>query len=427
MRSSYRRIGDFIKPVKEKNKELKYSRLLGINIDKFFMPSVANVVGTNMRNYKIVRPNQFACNRMHVGRDYRIPIALSREEAPFLVSPAYDVFEITRPDELDAEYLMMWFSRKEFDRNAWFYTDADVRGGLAWDAFCSIELPVPPIAQQRAIVAEYNTVVNRIKLNETLNQKLEETAQALYRHWFVDFEFPVTRESHPELVSGSQPVGYKSAGGSMVYNAELDKEVPEGWGKGIISDIIHGNPESITKEDDFKTIQYLDTSSITNNKIDVIQELYVEIDKIPSRAKRKVKNNDIVFSTVRPALRHYGIMRNIPENFIVSTGFAVLRLKMENLFPELIYYYLTDNEMVESLQSKAEMSVSTYPSIKLDDLLSLDFIIPSDNILNKTKDIFKTSSDLINIHNNENQKLEQLKDLLLAKMTRVGVVEEIVN
>jgi type I restriction enzyme S subunit len=194
MKSNYRRLGDFIQPLKNFNSDLISAELLGINIDKYFMPSVANVVGTDLSKYKLVYPGQFACNRMHVGRDYRIPIALSDKENPFIVSPAYDVFKIKDTTELLPEYLMMWFSRKEFDRNAWFYTDADVRGGLSWAAFCDMELPIPPIEKQREIVKEYNTVVNRIKLNEQLNQKLEETAQALYKHWFVDFEFPISKE-----------------------------------------------------------------------------------------------------------------------------------------------------------------------------------------------------------------------------------------
>ena len=131
MKSNYKRLGDYIHPVKVKNGGLKTKELLGINIDKFFMPSVANVVGTDLSRYKVVRKNQFACNRMHVGRDYRIPIALSDRDEPFMVSPAYDVFEIKDTSVLQPEYMMMWFSRKEFDRNAWFYTDADVRGGLS--------------------------------------------------------------------------------------------------------------------------------------------------------------------------------------------------------------------------------------------------------------------------------------------------------
>ena len=218
MQSNYKRLGDYIKVVKEKNIDLKASKLLGINIDKFFMPSVANVIGTDMSNYKIVKKGQFACNRMHVGRDYRIPISLSKEDEPFMVSPAYDVFEIIDTKVLLPQYLMMWFSRKEFDRNTWFHTDADVRGGLPWNAFCDLKLPIPSIDAQSEIVCEYNVIRNRISLNNQLICKLEETAQAIYKQWFVDFEFPN---------DNGKP--YKSNGGKMVWCTELEKEIPEGW------------------------------------------------------------------------------------------------------------------------------------------------------------------------------------------------------
>jgi type I restriction enzyme S subunit len=143
-KSRFRPIGNYIQEVKVKNTDLKAKDLLGINIDKFFMPSVANVVGTDLSSYKVVSKNQFACNLMHVGRDERIPVSLSDKDEVFMVSPAYNVFEIKNIDELLPEYLMMWFSRKEYDRNAWFYTDADVRGGLSWKTFCEMTFTLPP-------------------------------------------------------------------------------------------------------------------------------------------------------------------------------------------------------------------------------------------------------------------------------------------
>ena len=408
MKSNYKRIGDFIEPVKVRNSDLKAKKLLGININKFFMPSVANIVGTDLSKYKVVQQNQFACNRMHVGRDYRIPIAVSPNKEPFMVSPAYDVFEIKNTKELLPEYLMMWFSRAEFDRNAWFYTDADVRGGLAWQAFENMQLPIPHPDKQREIVAEYDTVQNRIKLNEQLIQKLEETAQAIYKQWFVEFEFP-DEEGKP----------YKSNGGALVWNEELGKEIPEGWDVGKIGDVLECNPETLSSNDNFKSILYLDTSNITNNRINELQELDLENDEIPSRARRKVKYNDIIFSTVRPALKHYGIIKNLPENLIVSTGFAVFRVKELNLFPELVYSFLTDEKTINFLQAKAEMSVSTYPSVTSDDIMNLDFAKPNEKVLDLARDIFKSKDDFINLKNKENQKLTELKELLLSKLATV--------
>src|SRR5690606_36604138 len=128
--------------------------------------------------------------------------------------------------QLLPDYLMMWFTRSEFDREATFHAVGGVRGSLEWDDFLDFKLPIPSIEKQQEIVNEYNTITNRITLNEQLNQKLEETAQALYKHWFVDFEFP-NEEGKP----------YKSSGGEMVYNEELDMDVPVGWEVGVIGDL----------------------------------------------------------------------------------------------------------------------------------------------------------------------------------------------
>lgn len=184
--NNLKRLGDYIRPVDVRNRDLKVSRLMGINIEKRFMPSVANVIGTDLSNYKVVSKNQFACNLMHVGRDEKIPMALQKDAEPIIVSPAYVVFEIADTSVLDPEYLMMWFSRSEFDRNAWFYTDGDVRGGMDRGALFDMTVPVPSIEKQREIVAEYNTLQNRIDTNKKLIATLEQTAQTLYKHTFVD-------------------------------------------------------------------------------------------------------------------------------------------------------------------------------------------------------------------------------------------------
>ena len=193
--TTYQRLGDYIREVNVRNRELKVTKPMGINIDKRFMPSVANVIGTDLSIYKLVSKMQFACNLMHVGRDEKIPMALHIDEAPIIVSPAYFVFEVVEPGVLLPDYLMMWFRRPEFDRNAWFYTDADVRGGMEKIALLDMRLPIPSIVRQREIVAEYETLTNRIRLNNQMIQHLEATAQALYRKTFVD---NINKENLPE-------------------------------------------------------------------------------------------------------------------------------------------------------------------------------------------------------------------------------------
>src|SRR5690554_5938620 len=218
MKSNYNPIGNYIKRVDKRNTDLKVTKLYGLSMTKEFRESTSNIIGTDMTNYKIVEKYQFACDFMSPIRVSKLPVVLKLDEEPNLVSPAYPVFEVKDRNELDPEYLMMWFRRPEFDRYATFKCDAAIRGGYDWDELCETLIPIPSIEKQREIVAEYNTVKNRIELNNQLIQKLEETAQAIYKQWFVDYEFP-DANGNP----------YKSSGGKMVYNEELVKEIPEGW------------------------------------------------------------------------------------------------------------------------------------------------------------------------------------------------------
>lgn len=184
MKLNYDCLGNHIKLVDCRNKENITNRVLGINIDKYFMPSVANVIGTDLSKYKIITKGKFACNPMHVGRDERLPIALYEEEEPAIVSPAYFMFEIINNNILNEEYLMMWFRRPEFDRICWLHTDGSVRGGITWDDICRMELPIPSIDKQLEIVTSYKVITNRIALKQKINDNLFEQGKTLLRHLY---------------------------------------------------------------------------------------------------------------------------------------------------------------------------------------------------------------------------------------------------
>ena len=186
MKSDYDVLGNHIRLIDTRNTDSITDRVLGINIDKFFMPSVANVIGTDLSKYKLITKGKFACNPMHVGRDERLPVALYEEDEPAIVSPAYFMFEIIDRTLLDENYLMMWFRRPEFDRICWLHTDGSVRGGVTWEDICRLELPVPSIDEQREIVRSYRAITERIALKKQINDNLEATAQALYQELFVD-------------------------------------------------------------------------------------------------------------------------------------------------------------------------------------------------------------------------------------------------
>ena len=186
MKSNYEPLGKHIQLVDYRNSEEVTSTVLGISIDKEFMPSVANVIGTDLSRYKLISKGLFACNPMHVGRDERLPIALYEKDSPAIVSPAYFMFEIIDRDILNEEYLMMWFRRPEFDRECWFMTDGSVRGGITWDDLCRIKLPVPSYARQCEIVESYRVITDRIALKRAENDNLIDITDTIFFKVFLE-------------------------------------------------------------------------------------------------------------------------------------------------------------------------------------------------------------------------------------------------
>jgi len=356
MRSNYKIIGDFIRPVKNKNTDGHISNLQGINIDKYYMPSVANIIGVDLKKYKVVKKNQFACNRMHVGRDKRLPVALLNTVDEIIVSPAYDVFEITDKKVLLPEYLMMWFSRKEFDRNCWFHTDADVRGGLSWDAFCNIKLPVPSPEKQQEIVNEYKTVVNRMQINEQLIQKLEDAAQTIYREWFVD-------------------------------GIDLD-DLPEGWRVGKLTDLIK--------------IKYGKAYS------------HLEDGDIPLYGSGGLmsKVNKALYTKPSVLIPRKGTLSNI---MFVNHPFWCVDTMFYSIFNDVVNGYYSFY-ILKQLDFDALNQGSAVPSMTTAFLNDIDVVLPRKKILLEfNSDLKKIVTHKENIEQ-ENQKLTDLKELLFSRM-----------
>lgn len=384
MKSNYKRLGDYIQEIKVRNTDLGTKELLGININKYFMPSVANIVGTDLSNYKIVQKNQFACNRMHVGRDYRIPVSLSDKELPFIVSPAYDVFEVKNSKVLNPEFLMMWFSRAEFDRNAWFYTDADVRGGLPWKSFEDMLLPIPSPEKQSEIVTEYNTIQNRIKINEQLIQKLEETAQAIFNSYLE------RSDERTNLRLGD----LMEIKGGFSYNSEnLGKGNTYLLGMGCVS--------------------FLDRF--------VEDGMRLYSDQVPEQ--HFVKPKDIIIATRQQSenLPILGCPAMIPMNLegkkmvIASNLYRVVnKSKLSN---EIIYQILKSKSYQEHI--KLHTKGTTVGMITKDAIEDYLFEAPELTFLYNEQHHANKISDSIFLKRAENQKLIELKDLLLSKLATI--------
>ena len=186
MSTNYKKLGDIVELIDERNKDGKVQNLIGVSIDKCFIKSVANTIGTDLTKYQVIRKNDFACSLMQVSRDGKIPIACLKDYDEAIMSPAYYIFRIKNTNEVLPDYLAMWFMRTEFDREASYIAVGGVRGSMPWEDFCDMKLPVPDLKEQEKIVNTYNAITKRIQLKQKINENLEKTAQTIYKKMFVE-------------------------------------------------------------------------------------------------------------------------------------------------------------------------------------------------------------------------------------------------
>ncbi len=383
MKSNYDLLGNHIRLIDNRNKDLVTEQVLGINIDKFFMPSVANVIGTDLSKYKLIQKGNFACNPMHVGRDERLPVALYSEDTPAIVSPAYFMFEIKDTTVLNADFLMMWFRRPEFDRICWLHTDGSVRGGITWEDICRMEIPVPPIDEQIEIVSSYQAITERIKLKKQINDNLEATAMAIFKSWFVDYE-PF------ELNDDGFPLDWEQT--------TLDKK--------LTTSTQSVNPQKI--QDDY--VWHYSIPAFDNEKLPT-----KDIPTSILSNKYLVPDNAILVSKLNPDTKRIWRTMSCFENAICSTEFIVF----SPLIPShRAFYYMMFNTkgFVDFLVSNATGSTNSRMRVKPTSSLDYEFVCPSDGIIEDFCN--KVEPLLTEIEKNtlEIRKLNELKPFAVAKM-----------
>ena len=350
----YKRLGDYIREVNVRNKDLKVTNLQGVSISKLFIPSIANTIGTDMSTYKVVNPGQFAYGPVTSRNGDKVSIALYKGDDDAIISQAYTVFEVVDKDKMSSDYLMMWFQRPEFDRYARFHSHGSAREIFDWDELCDTTIPVPSIERQREIVEEYETLSRRIRLNEQMIEKLEATAQALYRKMFVD---------------------------------GIDKEnLPDGWRMGTIQDIADvKNGKSITpSEGDIPVYGgngVVGSTDISNAKgVVVIGRVGINCGSL---------------------FLHQG-------NCYVNDNAMMAIPKDENL----IYLYLTLKQMDLNSQSEG----SGQPLLTQSIIYKQECVIPNLNARKEFENIGIVIYRNKILIEQENEKLTELQSLLLAKM-----------
>ena len=401
MKEGYRLLGDFIQPVDERNRDLKVDYLLGVSISKQFIPSIANIVGTDLSSYKIVRTGQFAYGPVTSRNGEKISIALLQDK-DCIISSSYTVFEVTDNERLDPEYLMLWFSRPEFDRYTRYMSHGSVREIFDWDELCKVELPVPSIEKQRGIVKAYNTITDRIELKRKINDNLAQQLRLLYDYWFTQFDFP-DESGNP----------YRSSGGQMVWNNGLKRKIPESWcvvPLGEVSSFRNGiNYDKNTTGD--TTYHIVNVRNISSSSILLDERELDEICLPCTQAEKYLVSNESILiarSGIPGAPR---ILYN-PSKDIIFCGFIICATPIDSILQHYLMLFLKQLEGSTATQTGG----SILKNVSQDTLRDLLVPIPSKDILTQ----FNQRVALIYefMHNNleETSKLQHLRDWLLPML-----------
>ena len=382
MKSNYKRLGDYIVPCDEKNTGNIIKKLQGISNQKYFQKSHTNTIGVDLEKYRIVRTGQFAFNRATTRNGEKISIAL-RQGKDCIVSPSYRIFKSKDENVLNSEYLMMWFKRPEFDRFARFKSHGSAHEFFDYGEMCEVELPIPSIEKQREIVREYNTIQNRIALNNQLISKLEETAQAIYKQWFVDFE-----DNKFEIRTLGDLCSLITDG----KHGDSVDEINSGYYFISVKDIINGD------------IIYTNARQIT------------KIDFEETHRRTDLKPGDILLTNAG-TIGRMAIVKDLQETNRTTFQKSVAILKPKSDMSNTHYLYLLLkfhlNEIIELAGG------STQSNLLLGDLRNFEIKYPGFDFVTKIEEKVKSIFGMIGLKGKENQKLEELKELLLAKMTRV--------
>lgn len=361
-----KRLGDYIRPVDVRNRDLKVNLSQGICNQKYFQNP--KQVAENPETHKIVRTGQFAYNRATTRNGEKISIAL-REGLDCTVSSAYQVFEVIDENALNPEYLMMWFRRPEFDRLAIYFSHGSAHEFFEWESMCDVQVPIPAIEKQREIVAEYNTLATRIETNKKLIATLEQTAQTLYRHTFVDNIDP--------------------------------NNLPDGWRMGTLGNDVEcfDYKRKPLSEEERREIRgeypYYGAISV----VDYINSFLFDGDYILFSED----GANIIDEFGHPALQY------VWGKFWVNNHAHVLQGN-ESISTEYLYIALKNVDAHELVTGAAQ------PKINQQNMNSIRIVVPDkqtmDNFSNRTKKLF----EMYKLKTTENQTLTQMQTLLLSKM-----------
>lgn len=387
MKEGYRFLGEYIRQVDIRNKEGKKENLLGVSVQKQFIQSIANTVGTDFTKYKIVKKGQFTYIPDTSRRGDKIAIALLEDYEEGLVSNVYTVFEVIDTEKLLPEYLMLWFSRPEFDRYARFKSHGSVREVMDWEEMCKVELPVPDIEKQRKIVKAYKTITDRIALKQKINDNLEETAQSLFQEQFAAFY------NENEL-----PDGYSIATLDSLCSIKGGKRLPA---DGELLDTPTAHP-------------YIRVRDLGSNRYVCLTNQFQYIDEETHSAISRyiVNTNDIVISIVGTI----GLIGKIHTS-LNNANLTENCVKLANIYtvtPDYLYYTLCYKKQIKEIELLTVGAVQS--KLPMYNIQSMKILVPPTEVIEDFQHKFDIFNEQIEANTIEIQRLYELQSVLLAKL-----------
>ena len=395
MKEGYRLLGDFIRQVDVRNTDGKEENLLGVSVQKMFIPSIANTVGTDFTKYKEVKRGQFTYIPDTSRRGDKIGIALLTDYDEGLVSNIYTVFEVKDENELLPEYLMLWFSRPEFDRYARFKSHGSVREIMDWDEMCKVELPVPSIDKQRSIVKAYQTITERIELKRRINDNLEATIQAAFDKAFHD------------------------AGVSLPETIIKQNKVPQGWTDATVGDFasvqtgpfgsqLH-NEDYVESGTPIITVEHMDGKYIAHRNLPLVSQN--DVDRL---RKYDLHTGDIVFSRVGSVDR--AVMVSQHEDGWLFSG-RCLRVRPYDPNTGSYFLWWFNQPVIRQLVTASAVG-ATMPSINTSILNSIRIVFPQKDIVTQFCKIADGLIEIIATNLEEIRKLNDAREYIQLSLSR---------
>ena len=395
MKEGYRLLGDFIRQVDVRNTDGKEENLLGVSVQKMFIPSIANTVGTDFTKYKVVKRGQFTYIPDTSRRGDKIGIALLTDYDEGLVSNIYTVFEVKDENELLPEYLMLWFSRPEFDRYARFKSHGSVREIMDWDEMCKVKLPVPSIEKQRSIVKAYNTITDRIELKRKINDNLEATIQAAFDKAFHD------------------------VGVSLPETIIKQNKVPQGWTDATVGDFasvqtgpfgsqLH-NEDYVESGTPIITVEHMDGKYIAHRNLPLVSQN--DVDRL---RKYDLHTGDIVFSRVGSVDR--AVMVSQHEDGWLFSG-RCLRVRPYDPNTGSYFLWWFNQPVIRQLVTASAVG-ATMPSINTSILNSIRIVFPQKDIVTQFCKMADGLIEIIATNLEEIRKLNDAREYIQLSLSR---------